>query len=203
MPFNDPRFNTLHLDAWGIVLAVTGLVASAVAITWSWQLRRWWHHHPFRRVIHGHLMRAMTAAAILLVVATLSHLLGLTIYALPALGLISLALFIAVIVVWRWLFLPSLLRYERSHPEAAVKRAHLRLSKVPATEIPLFACPAGAFVAYFSFEWHPWNHSFHMGMWILGGLFGYAVGSLVASRTALLPRIEPPAAPSAGRRGRR
>lgn len=192
MPFSDSVVSARHLDAWGAALLAAAVVASLLAAIWLLQVRRWWRHHPYRLVVQGHIARGMTATAVLLAIASASHLLGWTVYALPVLGLVALALLALMVGVWRWGFLPGLRRYEARHPEVIAKRAKLRLTAVPAYEVPLLAAIAGGAAAYVGFVWHPWNHVFHLGMWVLGGLTAYAIASVVATQRAPLPRVESP-----------
>ena len=190
MPFKDALFDTRHFDIWGGLLLAATLAAGAIAVTWRWEIQRWWHHHPFRLVVQGHLASAMSAVALLLSVATISHVQGWSVYALPILGLIAISFLALVFGWWRWVFLAELRAYEAGHRAIVAKGVKVRLTEYREAEWPWVGGLAGGVAGYIAFLAHPWNHAFHMGMWLLGGLIGFVIGSLIATKTAGLPGIE-------------
>jgi hypothetical protein len=182
MPYLFDNPGASHVDGWGLTLLIAAALALGLGTIWTWQLHAAWRHHPYRVLIQGHLRNAALATAAFLGVAAVAHLLGWPAWGTPVFGAIGVLLIIATIVIWRWSFLPQLRRFEALRPEFATPHAKLPRAKAPAAEMPLLSAIGAGFTAYFIFLWHPWNHVFHLGLWLVGPLVGLAAGSLVASK---------------------
>ncbi|MBJ7595357.1 MAG: hypothetical protein JF886_10940 [Candidatus Dormibacteraeota bacterium] len=132
----------------------------------------------------------MAASGGLLAIAAVAHGEAWPVWSVPALGVVGLSLGGVTLVIWRWGYLPQLRAFETRDPKVATPSATLPAVKRRASELPLLGAAAGGLAAYFVFSPHTWNHIFHMGLWILGGLAGFAITALVASQRADIVRLQ-------------
>ncbi len=203
MPFDTPRGP--HLDAWGLALMVVCGTALLMGETRRWSVLHHWRHHPFRMVIERHLANALLAASVLLAISAVTHLAGVPVYDVPLMGASALAVFAATlfggVLMWRARFIDDLAAYDRDHPQLASADARLPHVK-PSAELPYWVAGVIGFVAYVAFVWHPWNHVFHEGNLIIGAVGGFAIGSVIAMHTALIPRPPQPRGAARHKHGR-
>ncbi len=121
--------------------------------------------------------------ALLLSVATVAHILGWTLWGSTIFGGLVLGLG-AILTVWAGLtfatqFSERMARYDQRFPHAAARFADLPRPKVRESMYPFVCAAAVGFVGYFSFLGHTFNHVFHEGNWIIGGIAGWSIGTLV------------------------
>ena len=186
--FSDPL--RAHFDSWSAALAVTFVAALTFTVAQRINSRRLWNHHPYRQEIGRHVTTAALASSLLLAIAVVSHSLGWPVYGKPVLGAIALTLFILTIAIWRTVYLSSLRSFESRWPETKEPHAKMPRANFRHSELPMFTAVIGAAIGYVGFIWHPWNHIFHEGMWLLGALVGVAGGHLYLVVMADTARLE-------------
>ena len=181
-----------HVDPWGVSLGIAAVAAWVLGSLRRRSILRHWRHHPFRMAVERHVANSLIGAGCLLGVAAVAHLLGWPVYDVPLFGFSAFAILAVAIVggqvTWRTHFLPMLARYDSAHPEVA--RPDLKRPRVaqPA-ELPLWTAALVGSVAFAAFLWHPWAHLFHEGNFLIGGLGGFVIGSVISMHTSRIPQV--------------
>lgn len=190
-----------HVDAWEVILVLGAGLGIVAGLLGKWRQRRLWQHHAFRLQVEGYILGAAVAAGLYLAIAATAHGLAWQVWGTTAFALPGLVVVTATVVAWRWSFLPMLRKYEATDPGLATPGLKRRPGAVlRGAEFPLFVALGSGLLAYTAFLWHPWPHAFHMGMWFVAPLIGYAVASLVASQTVDVVRWERSLRATRGRR---
>ena len=180
-----------HVDPWEITLIAASALGAGLSLAGVWRQQHLGRDHFFRFEVERHFFNAGLASAAYLAVAAIAHGLGWAVWGTVLFGLVGLAILLITALLWRWSFLPMLRRHERSNPVPSPSKKrpgaarHLRRPQYPW----LVGIASGG-AAYTALVWHPWNHIFHMGMWLVAPLIGYAVASLVAAETVDVVRLE-------------
>lgn len=179
-----------HIDAWTVVLGLAAIAAVGAGLCGRHRRRSLWRHHHYRAEVEPHYTAAAAASGALVAIAAVAHADAWAVWGVPLLGAVGLTLAVATLITWRWIYLPQLRAYEQRDSNIATPRARLPAVKPRVSELPLLGVVGGGLAAYALFLAHSWNHVFHMGMWILGGLGGFVIASLVAAQTADIVRLQ-------------